>query len=245
MSTDGTIASGRGQQVLVRGRELAAAILDECERTGLAPGGRLPTERELAVQLGVTRTSVRNALGLLEAEGRVSREVGRGTFLRSPDGSRRGVPTVSRPDDLGPADVMAAREAIEPRMLPLVVAWATARDLEELDRCLAGSESASSAEEFEAWDLAFHHAIAVASHNPLLVRMYEEIETARRGELWGSLKLRNDSPQRREAYRRDHREIVGALRARELERAVDAMRRHLERVSENLLRGSGAAADGD
>jgi GntR family uxuAB operon transcriptional repressor len=243
MRIDGT-TSQPPEPALVRGRELAASILAECERTQLAPGARLPTERQLAAQLGVTRTSVRNALGLLEAEGRVSREVGRGTFLRSPDGVPRGAGPGGRPDDLGPADVMAARETIEPRILPLVVAWASARDFAEIERCLAGGEGAAGGEEFEAWDLAFHHALVVATHNPLLVRMYEEIESARRGELWGSLKLRNDSVQRRASYQRDHREIVDALRSREVERAVEAMRSHLERVAANLL-GTGAVPPGE
>src|SRR6266516_410351 len=61
---------------------LAEVILAESRRAGLRRGSRLPTERQLAVSLGVTRTSVRRALTVLEAEGRISREVGRGTFLR-------------------------------------------------------------------------------------------------------------------------------------------------------------------
>jgi DNA-binding FadR family transcriptional regulator len=219
-----------------RAEDLARAILDACERGGLEQGARLPTERQIAEQLGVTRTAVRNALGVLEARGLVSREVGRGTFLRAPATESTPAPANgSQPDDLGPAAVMAARHAIEPGILPLVVAWATARDLEELDRCLAGSEEAANAEEFEAWDFALHHALVVAAHNPLLLRMYEEIEAARRGELWGTLKLRNDSRERREGYRREHRAIVDALRARDPERAVEAMQAHLDHVSANLL----------
>ncbi|MGH3171378.1 MAG: GntR family transcriptional regulator, partial [Trebonia sp.] len=52
-----------------RGRDLAALILAESGRSGLLPGSRLPTERELAVGLGVTRTGVRLALAALEADG--------------------------------------------------------------------------------------------------------------------------------------------------------------------------------
>ncbi len=62
---------------------LAEIILDESRRAGLRRGSRLPTERQLAANLGATRTSVRRALTVLEAEGRISREVGRGTFLRA------------------------------------------------------------------------------------------------------------------------------------------------------------------
>ena len=61
---------------------LAELILAESARAGLGPGSRLPTERQLAADLGATRTSIRHALAMLEAEGHISREVGRGTFLR-------------------------------------------------------------------------------------------------------------------------------------------------------------------
>ena len=221
---------------------LAQLILERCGRSALAHGGRLPTERMLAAELGVSRSSVRSALGLLEADGHVSREVGRGTFLRAPadhaprDGARAA--REPEPDDVGPADVMAARQLIEPRVLPLVVACATARDFDEMDRCLAGGEGAERADEFEAWDFALHHAIVVASHNPLLVRMYAQIEEARKGSLWGNMKRRNDTRERRLAYQGDHREIVDALRARELDHALDATTRHLERVRLNLLQAT-------
>ena len=214
-----------------RGSDLAALILSECERAGSTAGSRLPTERQLAASLGVTRSAVRHALDVLEAAGRVSREVGRGTFLR-------GDPTAGPAganNDIGPAGVMDARDLIEPHVLPLVIANATVRDFEEIDRTLAGGAGAATGEEFEAWDFAFHHAIVVASHNHLLVRMYAAIEAARQGQLWGNLKRRNDSIERRAAYQADHRQIVDALRVRELDLATDATRTHLERVRLNLL----------
>lgn len=220
-------------QATLRGRELAELILAECERAGSAPGTRLPTERQFAEALGVTRSGVRHALAVLEAEGRISREVGRGTFLRSR--------VSTKPDDISPADVMAARELIEPHVLPLVIAHATVRDFDEIERCLAGGAAATSGEEFEAWDFAFHHAIVAAAHNRLVDRMYAAIESGRQGQLWGTLKRRNDSVERRTAYQLDHQRIVDALRSRELERAVEAARLHLDRVGTNLLRA--AAAD--
>jgi GntR family transcriptional regulator, uxu operon transcriptional repressor len=222
--------------------DLAALILERCAADASSPGARLPTERRLADDLGVTRTMVRHALALLEAEGRISREVGRGTFLRdgAPPlaGARRGRDG-ARSDDVGPADVMAARRVIEPQVLALVVAWATARDLDEMRRCLAGGAAAQSYDEFEVWDFALHHAIVAASRNPLLVAMYQEVERARRGALWGSLKRRNDSRERRLAYHADHEQLVDALGARELERAVAVMDAHLARVEAHLLGAGG------
>jgi DNA-binding FadR family transcriptional regulator len=228
-------------------QDLATLILERCATDASGPGSKLPTERRLADDFGVTRTMVRHALALLEAEGRISREVGRGTFLRS--GLSRLSPARAdrdgaRPEDVGPADVMAARRLIEPQVLPLVVAWATARDFEEMRRCVDGGAAAQSYDEFEVWDFALHHAIVAASRNPLLVAMYEEVERARQGQLWGNLKRRNDSRERRLVYQADHEQLVEALSARELHRAVAVMDAHLARVEANLLGAGHQARDG-
>jgi GntR family uxuAB operon transcriptional repressor len=224
------------------GPGLAEAILARCAEADYAPGGRLPTERRLASELGVTRTMVRHALAVLEAEGRISREVGRGTFLRAA-GERDGPPAeMGAVDEVGPADVMAARRVIEPRVLPLVVAWATPRDFDELRRCVRGGAAAQSAAEFETWDYALHHAIVAAGRNQLVRSMYGVVERAREGPLWGNLKLRNDSRERRAAYQADHVDLVEAICARELHRAVEVMEAHLARVEGNLL--GAAAGDG-
>ena len=71
---------------------LAEVILAESRRAGLGSGAKLPTERQLAAHLGATRTSVRRALAVLEADGRISREVGRGTFLRDALANKHEIP---------------------------------------------------------------------------------------------------------------------------------------------------------
>jgi DNA-binding FadR family transcriptional regulator len=223
--------------------QLAEVILAESRRAGLSRGSRLPTERQLAVDLGVTRTSVRGALMVLEAEGRISREVGRGTFLRgapwpqngsTEDGAAAGQPGGAEAG-FAPADVMAIRRLLEPPAMRLVVAWATAADFEEMARCLAGGERALSYDEFESWDLALHRAIMAASHSPLLTRLYAVMEEARHGRTWGDLKRRSASRERQHAYQADHRDLVAALRARDADRAVEAMRAHLTRVAGHLF----------
>jgi GntR family transcriptional regulator, uxu operon transcriptional repressor len=256
-----------------RGLRMAERILAESLRAGLGPGGRLPTERRLALDLGMSRSSVRHALAILEAQGRISREVGRGTFLR-PDllpsvlsgsmaqnhgprqvqghreagavwtdqrgGTVRGMaaPWPERGGSavaaFAPADVMAIRRLLEPPAMSLAVAWATSADLDEADRCLAGGDRAASYEEFEAWDLALHRCIIAATHSPLLATLYEAIETARHGQVWGDLKRRSASRERRQEYQIDHHELVAALRARDPARAMEAMRLHLARVSGHL-----------
>src|SRR5215469_13291791 len=167
-----------------RGQRLAELILERSRGTGLGVGSRLPTERQLSIDLGVTRSSVRHALAILEAGGHISREVGRGTFLRevpSPAAARQrrrqaGGPGGAALADFAPADVMTIRRLLEPPVMSLVVAWATAADLAEMQRCLDGGHRAQSFEEVETWDLALHRCIMAASHSPLLVTMYGLIE---------------------------------------------------------------------
>lgn len=230
-SQDGTDLSGD---------DLARRILRDAEDAGMRVGERLPTERTLADDLGVSRTVVRHALARLESTGSISREVGRGTFIRRFDPAAQ--PTdaeVVDVTDVGPADVMAVRMLLEPQTMPIVVARATGRDFDEMRRCLDGGESADNYADFELWDLALHRCLMEASHNPLLLRLYGCVETARHGQLWGDLKRRNDSHERRSTYRSQHHAVVAALRTRDSVAAVEAMRAHLATVRENLLGSHG------
>jgi len=242
-----------GDNSALRRRALAAQILAESQRDDAHHGTRLPTERQLALDLGVPRSAIRHAMALLQAEGHISREVGRGTFLRdAPEAAPVEAPVSpaqealgahglsgpdaqSGPDDYAPADVMTVRRLFEPTAMSLVVAWATARDFDEMDRCLRGGERAADHDEFEVWDAALHRSIIAATRSPLLIRLYAEIERARHGRVWGDLKRRSATAARRNEYRRDHEEIVAALRMRDADRATAAMRTHLARVSRHLL----------
>ena len=219
---------------------MAEVVLSDAAQKGLLAGSRLPTERDLAEGLRLTRSTVRSAMALLEADGVVSREVGRGTYLRLNPGvggetlnTRVLIPS-STVKDVGPADVMAVRQLIEPAAMYLAVTQATEGDFEEMERCLQGRAGSSNYEEFEKWDLAFHRCLIVASHNALLLRMYLLVEVARQGELWGNLKRRGDSDERREHYNDQHKQIVTALRNRAGRDAYEAMASHLNTVETNL-----------
>jgi GntR family uxuAB operon transcriptional repressor len=218
-----------------RGLALAGQIMTRALRGGLGPDGRLPTERQLAADLGVTRSAVRYALGILEADGHISREVGRGTYLRSPGPPPADPASASgQAQVFAPADVMVVRRLLEPPAMTLAVAWATAADFAEMDRCLAGGDRTDNYDEFELWDLALHRSIMAATQSPLLCTLYSSIETARAGHMWGNLKRRSASAERRGMYQADHHAIVAALRARDAGGAVNAMRAHLARVSDHL-----------
>ncbi len=222
-------------------RDVAENVLREAVRQNLGSGSRLPTERALADELKLTRATVRNAMSLLEADGVISREVGRGTYLKCDplsalvDLDSDEFAAHAMLNDIGPGDVMAARQAFEPMAMYIAVVEATEADLEVVIHHVDGCARATDYDSFEESDLAFHRSLMEATHNPLILRMYSLIEAARLGDLWGSMKRRGDSPERRHHNYVQHTAIADALRVRDGRAAQEAMSAHLDFVS-NFLR---------
>ena len=201
----------------------------------LGPGQKLPTERELAGRFGVPRSAARKVLAVLETEGYITRQVGRGTFVaESALRGSRGQPTPNEAN-VSPAQIMEARLLFEPGLAELAVTNATPADFARIESCADKAEAARTLEEFELWDGALHQAIAAATHNMLVIRFFDMISLLRQQAEWGKLKRRSLTPERRLAYQREHREVVEALRERDGERARGCLTRHLRNVRDNLL----------
>ncbi len=235
-----------------RGRGLAGLILAQSGRAGLGPGSRLPTERQLAVDLGVTRSGIRLALAALEADGFISREVGRGTFLRdtaaapgrrarrsaarsnqpSPAGARVSLAASAGAggSDFAPADVMTIRRLIEPQALPLVVFWATASDFGG-DGALPGRRRRGrhlrGVRGLGPGAAPVHHRRRAQPAARRALRRSSRPGTARSGAT-SSAAARPASAAR---YPGGPPAVVAALRARDSRQAVEAMRMHLSRVA--------------
>jgi DNA-binding FadR family transcriptional regulator len=174
---------------------------------------------------------VRRALDALERDGLVVRHVGRGTFLteavlRPSDGA---------PADTSPAEIMQVRLVIEPPVAALAARVANQADLDRIGHCLDQGGAADAFEGFEAWDAKLHRSIAQSAHNGLLMNMFDVMNTARALPVWGSLKRRTSTPERRRCYHSEHTAVVEALRDRDPDGAQAAMRAHLENVADNLL----------
>ena len=208
------------------------SLLDDAIQGGeLSPGSKLPTERELVTRLGAPRGAIRRGLEVLEAEGLITRHVGRGTFLA--DRTQRLTPPT--PPDTSPAEIMQARMALEPPLAALAAQAATQADLDVVSSCLRAGGAAAEYTEFEAWDGRFHHAVARAANNALLLSMFDVMNAARALPVWGSSKRRASTPERRACYHQEHTTIVEALLDRDPGGSSDAMRAHLRTVSDNLL----------
>ena len=215
-----------------RAERVRRCLLDLMASGDYPDGAKLPTERDLAARLALPRGAVRDALAALETEGAVVRVIGSGTFVASTAVAPAGAPPLR---DVSPAEIMEARMLIEPRLASLAVAQATAADFERMETCNREALATDSLSAFEHWDAALHQAIAEATHNRLVVGLYDAVTAAREHADWGELKRRSLTPERREVYREEHRRIVAALRARDAAAAEAEILAHLKRVRENLL----------
>ncbi len=201
---------------------------------GRVAGTRLPPERVLAEELGVSRGTLRKALADLEVEGLIWRHVGRGTFV-----GNRPVETVQ---DLGevtrrtnPAGVMEARLSLEPELARLAALHATPADLDELAACVRQSREADDWRTYEYWDNRLHRAVAQATANIVLLALFDSLNTIRRTVTWGRLRRFAPRPDASHHSFAEHDRIVAAIVDRDPGMAAAAMRAHLHSVRDHLL----------
>ncbi|MFB4202546.1 MULTISPECIES: FadR/GntR family transcriptional regulator [Arhodomonas] len=217
------------------GKEAVQAYLEERIASGeLAPGDKLPTERALVEQFGLSRNTVRGVLRDLEASGKIIRFIGRGTFVTGRQPKDR-VPDVPAGADASPAEVMEVRLMLEPAVAEALVTRASGADLAYMRTCLERAEAARDWRDFEKWDAALHAAMVRATRNQFLIEIFERIDEARSQAEWGKLKRASLTEERRLGYQHEHREIVGALQERDGQLARELTEKHLLHVRRNLL----------
>lgn len=211
-------------------QDIRAYLLEAVAQGAVGPGGKLPTERELAARFDLPRNTVRKTLAQLEAEGTITRHVGRGTFLADTGGFPADSVTHT-----SPAELMEARMRLEPAMAELIVTNATPADFERMETCLDRAERGATLDDFEVWDAALHQALAAATHNRFVTRVFDMATAVRHQTEWGKLKDRVVTPERRLKYQEEHRTIVEALKARDADRARAAILAHLQHARRNLF----------
>jgi len=197
----------------------------------LRPGDRLPPERELATQLGVSRPSVREAMIALETAGLVEVRTGSGTYVRAlvTDGTFR-LPWAMQ-QDAGPGvrEQFQARKLIEPELAALAVETITDAEIDALvaaiDRAEARFDAGLPAEED---DYFFHVSLAESSRNTVLAALVRHLWDLRRHDMWKTVRTRVVTPEHRRQVVADRRSIVEALRGRDAAAARTAMRRYIK-----------------
>lgn len=216
------------------GDRLSVRVADRIEKMlasrYLQVGDRLPSERRLSEDLGVSRTVVREATRILAARGLLEMRVGSGTYVTAPQArhandSLRRVITHSRTVD-GFEPIAEVRFALEVEIAGLAALRRTQRDLEAMEQAILAMEAASGEPRtFAEQDMAFHNALAAATRNELFSTLLNSVS-----HLLIEFRIhdyRIDSREAVEAGLKHHRAILAAVAAGDEGRAREAMRSHL------------------
>jgi DNA-binding FadR family transcriptional regulator len=197
----------------------------------LAPGTRLPPERELAEQLGISRSTLRQAITTLVQSGHLESVRGRGggTFVVQKPPLAAGAPGAL------PADfrqTLGLRCAIETGAVVLAAEHATSWDIARLRESIAVMEDLYDFEAYRRADVAFHVGLAEASHVPRVVALMTEVQ----GRLTELIAHIAHPPQVLGHANAEHARIADAIERRDGPAAVKLLRRHLA-GTEHILEG--------
>jgi DNA-binding FadR family transcriptional regulator len=194
-----------------------------------AAGTRLPAERDLARQLGVSRPSVREALIALEVEGWVEVRTGSGIYVQP--AKQRG--SQAEPNgEWGPLQVMQARELVEAEVAALAARHARKPQLALIAGALAHMrEEADAGIEPRTGDEAFHVAVAQACGNEVLADTVRSYWGARHGPLFQRLGDHFENPAAWSAALVEHAAVLEAIRAHDASAARSAMQQHLKKAT--------------
>lgn len=210
--------------------------LGELIRSGeFKPGGRLPSERDLSQQLGVSRASVREALIALEIDGLIDVRVGLGVFVSAAPVAKSQSGTLADP---GPFEVLDARRLIEGETAALAAVNASAEDHARFRETLAMmTDEVKATGAGLGADALFHLRIAEASGNGALVHMVKQLWNFRYSAMFRKLDEHFDSPARHAAAIEEHRQVVEAIERGDAVAARAAIHAHLSSVRAALERG--------
>lgn len=201
---------------------------------GYNPGDRLPPERQLIDNLGLSRSVLRKGLDALEREGSIWRQVGKGTFISTDVG-------LALPDTLAvsrqvtPVQLMRARICLEPAISGEAAANASAESVARLQATRARAVEATSWDSYETEDDNFHLDVAKASGNVLLVSLFQHVNQVRRTVAWQTVVRKSDRPPVDHTSFKEHDNILSAIEKRDPTLAQNAMHDHLASVSVRLF----------
>ena len=216
-------------------RQIADQIRTLIKSGEFLAGARLPPERDLARQLGVSRPSVREALIALEVEGMVEVRIGSGIYVlaggETPAGN--GLDATA-----GPFELLRARYVIESECAALAAKSAKKVHLQAIEDALAEMEKElTDAKQPLPGDRMFHLRIAEATGNGALVAVVKMLWEERTGPLYKQLEHHYDSPQLWHAAMGEHRAVQKAIAAHTPAAARAAMQRHLNQAYKRFSKG--------
>jgi DNA-binding FadR family transcriptional regulator len=214
-------------------RQIAEQLRQLMASGEFAVGSRLPAERDLALQLGVSRPSVREALIALEVEGMIEVRTGSGIYVQSthPLNSKQASNTGDLTADWGPLEVMSARILVESEVAALAAQNAQKKDLKAIRDGLQEMKLEAARDEVpRRGDEAFHEAIAQACGNSVLLDTVQRFWLARNGPLFARLGDYFEHPESWQAAIAEHQAVLEAIEAHDATGARKAMQKHLKQA---------------
>lgn len=193
-------------------------------------GGKLPGETTLAPQLGVGRSTAREAIRLLAGRGVLATRQGAGVFVIAADVSEGLGAALQRADIVA---VIEARTAIEVEAAALAAQRRTTAELTAARRTLeARALHRADLDEHVETDLAFHRSIVVAAHSPILLELFDSFAPRSRHAMTDMLRLRGDHGG--DEDHDVHERIFSAIESRDADAAAGLTRAHLNALKELL-----------
>ena len=200
----------------------------------LNPGDKLPPERELAEAFGVSRTSVRDAIRVLEMQGMVEPRQGDGTLVRdlSPDSLVSPLASVLGRNGRLLTELLDVRKILEPPLAARAAAAASDADIGNLSAILdRQAEKVRRGELAIDEDTQFHYTIATAAKNSVVMRVVDVLMDLLRESRERSLQVKG----RLQKSLAGHRQILGAIQSRDEAAAESAMRQHLQEIEDVIV----------
>lgn len=215
-------------------RQVAKRIEELIAKERIAPGNRLPSEKDMAALLGVSRPTVREAMVAMEIAGLIEVRTGSGIYVRQ----RKAVEWTPIDSGPGPFELLSARMLIEGEIAASVAPLVTERDLREIRGTIVEMEEALSREEDgRPLDRAFHKRIAAVTGNSVLTSLVETMWSNMFTPMFIRLSKQTGLGHRHQMALADHKMILAALSTRDAVGARATMRLHLLHVREVLAHG--------
>lgn len=206
------------------------AFLDETIDRG---ENRLPPEPALSAELGISRGKLRTLLKRLEKEGLIWRHVGKGTFIGPRQLAVEDSPISSA---FSVDNILQARSVLEPQLAALAAIHATTDDIRAMDACLADRDSCTTMLQWKHLDERLHRIIAQATHNVLLLTLYDTLRAQMKHTLDRRIEqVFGAEPGPKEDTDSEHALIIDAIRNHDPQAAERAMRSHLQSVRGKLF----------
>ena len=242
-----TIETSKHPLISPQVKDIATEIHRRITTERYAFGTRIPAERDLAAEFGVTRATIRQALDFLGVYGVVARRAGSGTFvmldasasIKNPDVnqvSASGLSIEQLAETTSPFAICIAGSVLEPEIVRLATIYMSTRDVSNLRRLLADLEAiVTEADRFAQIEDEFMMTIARGTHNAIIVAMYSVLHQVRRHPLAAAPRRQTLTPAKIRSIQKVLRSLFEAIEARNVETAVELITLHVSTKHEEMI----------